>query len=71
MKQIIEILEKANKQIETNEDVCYKKMAFCNEHNMPMEREAIHYQQQAYNNSKLILWSAIDKIKEILKKKGE
>ena len=71
MKQIIEILEKANKKIETNEDVCYKKMAFCNEHNMPMEREAIHYQQQAYNNSKLILWSAIDKIKEILKKKGE
>ena len=44
MKQIIEILEKAKKQIETNEDVCYKKMAFCNEHNMPMEREAIYYQ---------------------------
>ena len=62
-EKIIKVLEKALEEISDYEDKCFAKMAFCNEHKMDMEREAIRYKQEAFNKSKLILWNAIDKVK--------
>lgn len=66
-KEIIKTLDRLIKEIQDRENDCYRQMAFCNEHKFEMEREAIHYAQQAYNCCKLEAFDARDKIVELLK----
>lgn len=59
------ILNTLVKTLQDYENECYRQMAYMNEHNFEMEREAIRYKQQAYNRSWLEVASAIDKIKKL------
>lgn len=67
----LSILNNLVKTLREYEDKCYRQMAFMNEHNFEIEREAIRYKQQAFNCSWLEVSSAIDKIMEIGRKRGE
>ena len=59
------ILDNLVKKLQGYENECFRKMAFLNEHKFEIEREAIRYEQQAYNRSWLEVSSAIDKIKKL------
>lgn len=59
------ILDNLVKKLQGYEDECFRKMAFLNEHKFEIEREAIRYEQQAYNNSWLEVSSAIREIKNL------
>ena len=60
-----EILDNLVKKLKGYEDECFRKMAFLNKHKFEIEREAIRYEQQAYNRSWLEVSSAIDEIKNL------
>lgn len=60
----ISVLESALKEIQGKELECFKQMAYMKEHKFEMERLALNYQQEAYNDSWLIISSAIDKLKK-------
>lgn len=57
------ILENALDEIKKKELECFREMAFLKEHNFEAERLAASYQQRAYNDAWLILFSALDKLK--------
>ncbi len=63
-KSELSILENALKEIQDKEHECFRQMAYLKEHKFEMERAAISYKQEAYNNSWLILSFAIDKLKK-------
>lgn len=65
-KEIIQTLGRLIKEIQDRENDCFRQMAFCNEHKFEIEREAIHYAQQAYNRCKLEAFSARDEIVKLL-----
>lgn len=60
-----EILDNLVKKLQGYEDECFRKMAFLNEHKFEIEREAIRYEQQAYNRSWLEVSNAIREIKNL------
>ena len=59
------ILDDLVKTLQDHENECYRQIAYMNEHEFEMEREAIRYKQQAYNRSWLEVADAIDKIKKL------
>ena len=59
------ILNNLVKTLQDYENECCRQMAYMNEHNFEMEREAIRYKQQAYNLSWLNVASAIYEIKKL------
>ena len=61
-KKELSILNSALKEIQSRQHECFRQMAYMKEHKFDMERSAINYKQEAYNESWLILSSAIDKI---------
>lgn len=63
-KSELSILENALKEMQDKERKCFRQMAYLKEHKFEMERAALSYKQQAYNESWLILSSAIDKLKK-------
>ena len=42
---------------------CFRKIAFLNEHKFELERVSVQYVRETYTESRLILSSALDKIK--------
>lgn len=56
------ILDNLVKKLQGYEDECFQKMAFLNKHKFEIEREAIRYEQQAYNRSWLEVKNAIREI---------
>ena len=62
-KKELSILESVVAEIQGKEHECFREMAYMKEHNFEMERSALKYKQEAYNDSWLILSSAIDKLK--------
>lgn len=56
------ILDNLVKKLQGYEDECFRKMAFLNKHKFEIEREAIRYEQQAYNRSWLEVKNAIREI---------
>ena len=62
-KKELTILESVLKEIQDKQHECFRQMTYMREHKFNMEREAINYKQEAYNDSWLILSSAIDKLK--------
>lgn len=63
-KSELQILESVVKELQGKEQKCYTEMAYMKEHGFEMERSAISYRQVAYQDSWLILSSAIDKLKK-------
>ena len=63
-KREISILESVLQELHEKELECFRQMAYMKEHKFEMERSAINYKLEAYNNSWLILSSAIDKLKK-------
>ena len=63
-KNELKILEDAVKELQDKQHECFREMVYMKEHKFEMERSAINYKQEAYNNSWLILSSAIDKLKK-------
>lgn len=59
----LSILTNALKEIQDKENECFRQMAYMNEHKFEMERAALSYKQEAYNNSWLILLSALHELK--------
>lgn len=64
-KRVKAVIQKAIREIQDNEEECYRKMAYMNEHKFELEREAIRYRQQAFNRSWLIVSSALDEINKL------
>lgn len=58
----LSILDSALREIQSRQHECNRQMAYMQEHKFDMERLAINYKQEAYNDSWLIMSSAIDKI---------
>ena len=58
------ILESVLKEIQGKENECFRRMAYMKEHKFEMERAALAYSQEAYNDSWLIVLSAINKLKK-------
>ena len=63
-KKELSILDSALKEIQSKEHECFRQMAYMKEHKFEMERLALNYKQEAYNDSWLIISSAIDKLKK-------
>ena len=63
-KSELSILESVLTEIQSKEHECFRQMAYMKEHKFEMERTALNYKQEAYNDSWLILSSAIDKLKK-------
>lgn len=63
-KRELSILESVLKEIQDKEHECFRQMAYMKEHKFEMERCALGYKQEAYNDSWLIISSAIDKLKK-------
>ena len=60
----LSILDSILREIQGKEYECFRQMAYMKEHKFEMEREALKYKQEAYNDSWLIVSSAIDKLKK-------
>lgn len=63
-KSELSILESVLKELQDKEYECFRQMAFMKEHKFEMERSALNYKQEAYNDSWLIVSSAIDRLKK-------
>lgn len=63
-KRELSILDSAIREIQGKEHDCFRQMAYMKEHKFEMERLALNYKQEAYNDSWLIISSAIDKLKK-------
>lgn len=66
-EEILGILNSLVIEIQKEEDECFSQMAYMSEHKFELEREAIHYRQQAYNRCWLKVASKRDKIEKMLK----
>ena len=67
-EKILQILDELIKDIKRNEDHTYEQMGFCNKHKFEIEREALRYQQQAYNRCWLDLTDARERIVKLMNK---
>lgn len=63
-KRELSILDSALREIQSMKHECFRQMAYMKEHKFEMERLALNYKQEAYNDSWLIISSAIDKLKK-------
>ena len=67
-EEIVKILDELIRDIKRKEDHTYEQIAFCNSHKFEIEREALRYQQQAYNRCWLDLTDARERIVELINK---
>lgn len=67
-EKIVNILDALIKDIKRKEDHTYEQIGFCNTHKFEIEREALRYQQRAYNRCWLDLTDARERIVKLMKK---
>lgn len=61
----LKILENLLREIQEKEDNCFNQMSFCRKHKFEMEAAALEYRREAYNQCKLEVMEAIDKLKSM------
>lgn len=67
-EKIVKILDELIINIRRNEEHTYEQIGFCNTHKFEIEREALRYQQRAYNRCWLDLTFARERIVKLLNK---
>ena len=67
-EKILKILDELIRGIKRDEEHTYEQIGFCNTHKFEIEREALRYQQQAYNRCLLDLTDARERIIELINK---
>ena len=67
-EEILQILDELIRDIKRKEEHTFEQIGFCNTHKFEIEREALRYQQQAYNRCWLDLTDARERIVELMNK---
>ena len=67
-EKILQILDELIRDIKRKEEYTFEQIGFCNTHKFEIEREALRYQQRAYNRCWLDLTDARERIVKLINK---